>query len=99
MKLIIEEEIPLMIEVKELEVVEIVLELMMLVVEREPPILDVKVLVLDVRELETVIEATFKLVMLALVMLEVEEFRVLELIVVKLEVPVAVRLVVRISSD
>ena len=50
-------------------------------VETEPPIFEVSVLVLEVSELGTVIEATFKLVILATPILEVEAFTVSEFVV------------------
>jgi hypothetical protein len=59
---------------KELVEVEIVKELLFIIVEvdTDPPMLDVKVLILEVREFGTMIEATFKLEILASPMLVVE---------------------------
>lgn len=61
MKLTTLDAIPLIIEVKEFEVVEIELELIIVVVDTEPPMLEFNSLFEEVRELETVIEATFRL--------------------------------------
>lgn len=46
--------------------------LIIVLVEIEPPILEVKILVLEVSELGTVIEATFKLAIFATAIFEVE---------------------------
>lgn len=57
---------------KELVEVEILLLFIIVEVETDPPMLEVSVFVFDVSELGTVIEATFRLVIFAVKILEVE---------------------------